>query len=76
MPMYLYRCPNKHEINVTHGMTEAVKVFCPMCGEVMRRKPQVHAVKWSSFIEPSHPIREHLATLGQQREAYQEKHGD
>lgn len=75
MPQYLYRCTNKHEINVMHGMTESVKIFCPVCGEVMWRKPQAHAVKWACFIEASPAVREHLNSLSEKREDYERVHG-
>jgi putative FmdB family regulatory protein len=40
MPLYVYRCPNAHEIEVTHKITEDPEVICPECGDKMRRKPQ------------------------------------
>lgn len=40
MAVYVYRCPNGHEVEMAHGMTETVHVVCSVCGKVMARKPQ------------------------------------
>jgi len=40
MPEYLYRCPNNHRKEITHGIKEDPLVICRKCGDVMRRVPQ------------------------------------
>lgn len=75
MPQYLYRCPNNHVINVTHGMMETVQPFCPSCGEAMTKKPQVPTVLWSRFIEPSPAVKHHLDNLEAYKERNAQKYG-
>ena len=33
MPVYEYKCPNGHLMEVIHGMTEAGPSVCEVCGE-------------------------------------------
>ena len=33
MPIYEYKCPNGHLVEVFHGMTEAGPTACEVCGE-------------------------------------------
>jgi putative FmdB family regulatory protein len=33
MPIYEYKCPNGHLLEVFHGMTEAGPTACDVCGE-------------------------------------------
>jgi len=33
MPIYEYKCPNGHLIEVFHGMMEAGPEVCEVCGE-------------------------------------------
>lgn len=65
MPVYVYRCPNKHTTEISHGMTAIVGVWCDTCGERMQRAPQ----KFSLSIPPSAPgmksaleVHDHLKT--------------
>lgn len=76
MPVYVYRCEAGHECDFVHSMLDAPRVFCPECGRQMWKRPIAATVKWSSFIEQSPAIREHLATVSQQREHYLEHHHD
>jgi putative FmdB family regulatory protein len=34
MPTYGYRCPNGHEVEVTHGMADPPPTACEICGAV------------------------------------------
>lgn len=76
MPLYIYRCKNKHENTLIHGMNEIVKPFCSVCGEPMWKKPQALAIKRSCFIEQSPAIRDHLAHLSEKRDQYEAQHED
>jgi hypothetical protein len=41
MPLYVYRCRNNHIIQTVHSMTADPSIYCPDCGYIMQRKPQV-----------------------------------
>jgi hypothetical protein len=44
MPVYIYGDNQGHQVQIAHGMTEVVGVWCPDCGHRMSRIPQrVHA---------------------------------
>jgi len=40
MPIYVYRCPEDHRVEMTHGIKEEPVVQCEKCGKPMRRVPQ------------------------------------
>lgn len=47
MPLYVYRCPCGHETEREEPMLHTQAVDCPMCGNLMQRKPQAVAVNWN-----------------------------
>lgn len=49
MPIYLYSDPNGHEVEISHGMTDTITVFCQICGAAMHRKPQRVYVNWGGL---------------------------
>jgi len=74
MPIYEYGCTCGEKAQISHGVGQIVKPNCPACGKAMRRRYTMPNVKWSSFIQPSPAIAEHLANADRNRDAYQEKH--
>jgi len=53
MAEYVYRCPAcGNETDVEEPMLSVEKVWCNLCGEVMRRKPHKLRVNWNG-VKPS-----------------------
>ena len=46
MPEYLYRCPERHESEVTHRMLYSTGIVCE-CGLSMRRVIQASRINWN-----------------------------
>lgn len=55
MPIYLYRCPDGHEIEYWHGYDEDPAVICS-CGKTMKRRPQMF--RWG--VLAAHILRDQL----------------
>ena len=75
MPEYLYKCKNKHETTVIHGLLDSFSVKCPECDLVMWRVPQVFSVIWGGLpphLEGTRPksIQRFIDTADQRREQY------
>jgi len=56
MPVYVYRCANGHEKEVTHSMKQDPSIICKVCGDVMKRKPQ--AFRW--YMNPTDVLLDHM----------------
>lgn len=47
MPTYVYRCPEDHRKEITHGIKEDPVITCEICGAIMRRVPQVFRIAFN-----------------------------
>lgn len=73
MPIYLYKCAQGHQVELSHGMGQTINVHCAVCGNTLRRVFTVPAIKGSSFIEPSPAIKNFLSTSSERRDKFEAK---
>ncbi len=64
MAEYIYHCKKcGNETDVIEPMLAVSRIFCDVCGETMRRRPQVTRVNWGG-LKPSqgfiHPAIKHF----------------
>ena len=52
MPLYSFRCPQEHTLdrNLPMASRDTAQVFCPICGQPMKRVPTAAmAVLWAGL---------------------------
>ena len=72
---YVYTDPQGHTLEVSHKASESPQIICPVCQNVMWRKPQAVRVNWKGLpphMEGTRPpdVQDMISNQDRNRETY------